>query len=96
MATSLIVPPPIPEEPDTSRIGTSGPESIRSSVSSRIYLRNEAYALNPVPTDGRKFVLLCVVYPYAPHVNIHEEDIEFESDVQFPDPKSRKHFSRTG
>ena len=31
-----------------------------------------------------------MVYPYAPHVNIHEEDIEFEIDVQFPDPQAAK------
>ena len=35
-------------------------------------------------------MLLCVVYPHVPHVDIYEEDIEFESDAQFPDPQAAK------
>jgi len=31
-----------------------------------------------------------------PHGDIHEEDIEFESDSQFPDPQAAKTLLRNG
>ena len=31
-----------------------------------------------------------MVYPHVPYVDIHEEDIEFESDAKFPDPQAAK------